>query len=127
MAPSLHDDPDEFDRYEDEFDDEPMIRPFMVTGGRTDATLPVEAMVVDAAAGRAVLPGMEEYRRIYRLCAEPQAIAELSAKAKLPLGVVRVLVGDLVAADALSLAHAITGADDELDFIDRIIMAVEAL
>ncbi|MEZ5236112.1 MAG: DUF742 domain-containing protein [Acidimicrobiales bacterium] len=127
MAPSLHDDPDEFDRYEDEFDDEPMIRPFMVTGGRTDAALPVEAMVVDAAAGRAELPGMEEYRRIYRLCAEPQAIAELSAKAKLPLGVVRVLVSDLVESQALNLAASISGSDDELDFIDRIIMAVEAM
>ncbi|MGD9750811.1 MAG: DUF742 domain-containing protein [Acidimicrobiia bacterium] len=127
MAPSLHDDPDEFDRYQDEFDDEPMIRPFMVTGGRTDAALPVEAMVVDAAAGRAELPGMEEYRRIYRLCAEPQAIAELSAKAKLPLGVVRVLVSDLVESQALNLAASISGSDDELDFIDRIIMAVEAM
>ena len=133
MVPSMHEDPDDLDRFEgdrlegDRFEDEPMIRPFMVTGGRTDANLPVEAMVVDAAAGRAELPGMEEYRRIYRLCAEPQAIAELSAKAKLPLGVVRVLVSDLVDTNALAVAASISGADDELDFIDRIIMAVERL
>ncbi len=135
MAPSRNDDfhdrggfEDEFDdEFDDEFEDEPMVRPFMVTGGRTESNLPVEAMVVDAADGRAALPSTVEYHRIYRLCAEPHAIAELSAKAKLPLGVVRVLVSDLIESGALSQAQSVVGSVDELDFIDRIIMAVEQL
>lgn len=118
---------DDFDEDSEDFEEEPLVRPFMVTGGRTDADLPIEAMVVDAAGGSATLPGTEEYRRIYRLCSEPQAIAELSARASLPLGVTRVLVADLVESGALAIAEVGLVGVDELDFIDRIIMAVERL
>ncbi len=134
MTPSLHDDregglgrtefEDEFE-FENEFENEPLVRPFMVTGGRTHTSLPIEAMVVDTQGRGAVLPPGDEYRVLYRLCAEPQAVAELSARAAMPLGVVRVLVGDLVATGALVMAEPGLGGDDELDFIDSIILAIE--
>ena len=81
MTPSLRDDREgglgrtEFENeFEDEFEDEPVVRPFMVTGGRTHTSLPIEAMVVDTQGGGAVLPLGDEYRVLYRLCAEPQAV-----------------------------------------------------
>ena len=37
------------------------------------------------------------------LCREPRSVAELAARAGVPLGVARVLVGDLAAAAAVSV------------------------
>ena len=75
------------------------VRPYTVTGGRTRSSspvLPLEALVESlAGAGRAA-PTTQEKRRIVQLTArEYLSVAELSAHLRLPVGVVRVLVGDL--------------------------------
>jgi uncharacterized protein YbjT (DUF2867 family) len=84
------------------------VRPYTMTRGRTRPgrrDLPLEALV------RAVsLPGdrateAPERRRILELTADTVlSVAELSAHLSLPLGVVRVLVGDL-ADDGLIVVH----------------------
>jgi hypothetical protein len=73
------------------------VRPYTVTGGRTRSArgdLPLETLVealVPPARGRTT-----EERDILALAANGySSIVELSAHMKLPLGVVRVLVGDL--------------------------------
>jgi hypothetical protein len=83
------------------------VRPYTLTRGRTRherADLPLEALVrgVASAAG----PNeTAERRRILELTAsEILSVAEISAHLSLPLGVVRVLVGDL-ADDGLVLVH----------------------
>ncbi len=79
------------------------VRPYTVTGGRTRPAqeLAVETLVqgvrpLHALAGlRATLS--PERRRILELTAGSYlSVAELSAHVELPLGVVRVLVGDLL-------------------------------
>jgi DNA-binding IscR family transcriptional regulator len=44
------------------------------------------------------------------ICADPQSVAEISAHLKIPLGVARVIVGDL-AAEGLVAANAAAGAN----------------
>ncbi|MFN0029823.1 MAG: DUF742 domain-containing protein [Acidimicrobiales bacterium] len=122
-----HHDYERESRYEDEFEDKPLVRPFMVTGGRTETNLALEAMVVDVQQGKASIPQGTEYQLLYELCANPQAVAELSARASMPLGVVRILLSDLISGGALVLAEAGTPGMDDLDFIDRIIGAIERL
>ena len=84
-----------------------VVRPYTLTRGRTRherADLPLEALVRGVAtAGR---PNeTTERRRILELTAsEILSVAEISAHLSLPLGVVRVLVGDL-ADDGLVLVH----------------------
>ena len=73
------------------------VRPYMMTGGRTRpscAELPVEALVEAIGEGR---PSQDpERRRIIELVTgQYLSVVELSAHLRLPVGVVRVLVGDL--------------------------------
>ncbi|MFE7511205.1 DUF742 domain-containing protein [Streptomyces sp. NPDC057540] len=83
----------------------PLVRPYAMTGGRTkpgpsNVRFDLIALVVvdDEPPG----PGEEallgpEHRSLLTLCrAETQSVAELAADADLPVGVVRVLLGDLL-------------------------------
>ena len=75
----------------------PLVRPYTVTRGRTrprQASLDVVTLVV---ALQPDAPVQEpEYARILSLCRRPMTVAEISAALDLPLGAVKVLVGDLV-------------------------------
>ncbi|NAZ84347.1 DUF742 domain-containing protein [Kineococcus sp. R8] len=74
------------------------VRPYTLTGGRTRPSsdaLPFEALV--EAVAEPVVSMTPERRRILELARDQYvSIAELSAHLHLPLGVVRVVVGDLV-------------------------------
>jgi hypothetical protein len=77
-----------------------VVRPYVLTRGRTASSLgslalhaPVLALVGPEQLERTASP---EDRRIVELCLTPTSIAEISARLPAPLGVVRVLVGDLV-------------------------------
>jgi hypothetical protein len=73
------------------------VRPYTLTGGRTRPStidLPIEALV--EALGRPPAGAAAETRRILELTSgQYLSVAEISAHARLPIGVVRVLVGDL--------------------------------
>ncbi|GHE02891.1 DUF742 domain-containing protein [Streptomyces alanosinicus] len=83
----------------------PLVRPYAMTGGRTQpgptgvrfdlialVTFDLAAATLDDAAGLG-----PEHRTLIDLCrTETQSVAELAADADLPVGVVRVLLGDLL-------------------------------
>jgi Protein of unknown function (DUF742) len=74
-------------------------RPYTVTGGRTQSAhqdLEMETLVqaVAGAASPAALLGRDQ-RSIAVLCQEVLSVAEIAARLDLPLGVIRVLVGDM--------------------------------
>ncbi len=78
----------------------PFVRPYALTHGRTqpadDAAPGLLDVVVTTGAREA--EGMRpspEQRRILGLCGKPVTIADLASDIDLPVGVVRVLVGDL--------------------------------
>jgi hypothetical protein len=97
------------------------VRPYTVTGGRTrpsGAALPIEALVERVPAAYVIAPpGLApsvagpESRRILELTTDAYlSVAEISAHAQLPMGVVRVLVADLAAAGAVRI-HGLSPAD----------------
>ena len=103
------------------FDDEagPVVRPYAMTRGRTTSAaqhrLDVIAVVVvephadDPEADPTLSP---EHVDIVGLCREaPQSVAELAADLNLPIGVVRVLVGDLVAAQFVHVNRPVPPAE----------------
>jgi hypothetical protein len=94
-------------------DDTYAVRPYAVTGGRTSSTssdLPVEALV--QALGPPDVSMTPEKRRIVELTAtEYLSIAELSAHVKLPVPVVRIVVGDLADAKKVRV-HGMSRADN---------------
>jgi hypothetical protein len=74
------------------------VRPYALTRGRTAPAraYPMEALVrteVQVPEGHALSP---EERSIAELCRESRSVAEVAALVRLPLGVARVLIGDLV-------------------------------
>ncbi|ALO13122.1 Multi-component regulatory system-2 [Streptomyces venezuelae] len=83
----------------------PLVRPYAMTGGRTrpgpsNVRFDLIALViVDDDPPGAAEEGLlgPEHRSLLALCrAETQSVAELAADADLPVGVVRVLLGDLL-------------------------------
>jgi hypothetical protein len=72
---------------------------YAVTRGRTRADgqeLPLEAVVTTTGlAQRAGASLQMESRAIVELCARPKSLAEIGAALRVPVGVARVLVGDL--------------------------------
>jgi Protein of unknown function (DUF742) len=76
--------------------DETVVRPFALVGGRTgQGRADFDLMsVVDRAPAAAAWTGVPEQDAI--LAAAPRTVAELAADLDLPIGVVRVLLGDLL-------------------------------
>jgi hypothetical protein len=104
-----------------------LVRPFVMTGGRTqasDASLRMETIV--HAAADVPGTGTFESARIVELCAQPHSVAEIAAKVPLPLGVAMVLVGDLVAQRRLVVHHT-DPIDIELSALTRMINRVRTL
>ncbi|HEY4023376.1 MAG TPA: DUF742 domain-containing protein [Pseudonocardiaceae bacterium] len=82
-----------------------LIRPFMVTGGRTRPLhdgLKLETMVYAQPAALSA-PLQFEQRRAIELAQEPITVAELASALDLPIGVARVLIADLYTGSYLSL------------------------
>ncbi|MFF7976267.1 DUF742 domain-containing protein [Streptomyces sp. NPDC007905] len=83
----------------------PLVRPYAMTGGRTQSgptgvRFDLIALVTLDPAAPAVdddTPLGPEHRSLIDLCrSETQSVAELAADADLPVGVIRVLLGDLL-------------------------------
>lgn len=96
----------------------PLVRPYAVTGGRTrpghgGPRFDLIALVsLDPGA-----PGADdsllgpEHHALLELCrTETQSVAELAAGADLPVGVVRVLLGDLVDASRVTVSRPVPPA-----------------
>jgi hypothetical protein len=90
-------------------------------------SLPIETVVTAArplGPTGAALP--DEHRAIVDRCVTPSAIAEVSAHLRLPLGVARVLVADLVD-DGWLTASQTAGDQPEIDLVERLISGLRAL
>ncbi len=110
-----------------------LVRPYAMTGGRTrsaGAEIPLEALVIVTDVGRSRAPGLAwEHRAIAELCASPMSVAEVSAHLKVPLGVARVLVGDMAAEGLVEMSGA-SGSEDapnDLNLLERVLNGLRAL
>lgn len=79
-------------------EDEPLFRPYAVTGGRAEPRyhLALETLVVSAAVQQGDLSMLTpEQESIMALCRSVRSVAEVSALLRVPLGVAQVLIADL--------------------------------
>ena len=107
-----------------------IVRHFTLTAGRTASTveLPMEATlrVLDLSA---VDWQTGQLRRILEV-ADTKSVAEVSALLNLPIGVIRVLIGDLIEQDIVSVQATITGIstkDERRELIERTLRGLRAL
>jgi len=110
-----------------------LVRPYTLTAGRTDTTvdLPVEAPVQALqSALHHRWPAGDMRGQICRLCTNSPSVAEISARLDLPLGVARVLVGDLVTSGYLRVQTTLTDhstSEERRELIGRTLRGLRAL
>lgn len=110
-----------------------LVRPYTLTAGRTatEIELPMEAPIYPLAAAPAShWPGNDVRGEILKLGSTRPSVAEVAAKLAIPLGVARVLIGDLVTQGYLQV-HATLGTTNDVegrrDLIGRTLRGLRAL
>ena len=110
-----------------------LVRPYAVTRGRTEAVrdIAIEAVLLTTPAGRqeARFAGHDK-QRIGGLCDNRAlSLAEIAAYCRLPLGVTRVLVADMVADGLLALHEPALaeGYHDRMDLLERVLSGLRRL
>ena len=110
-----------------------LVRPYTLTAGRThtDVSLPLEAPVQTLRpAPPNQWPVSDPRGQIVELCQAGPSVAEISARLDLPLGVARVLVGDLVISGYLRVRPTLTERstrDERRELIGRTLRGLRAL
>ena len=108
-----------------------LVRPYAVTGGRTQPRyqLQIEAMVAASHYGARDLSVLApECQAILGFCRDWRSVAEISAVLRLPLGVARVLVADM-AVEGLVRVHQIDHAHGrpDLNLLERVLSGLRKL
>ena len=111
--------------------DQQRVRPYAMTGGRTRPThdaLEIETLVSTTSTVDLTPKLTVEQRAIAALCHDILSIAEVSAKLHLPLGVVRILVGDM-ADEHLVMVHRPAHAGDRPDqaLLERVLYGLHSI
>ncbi len=110
-----------------------LVRPYTLTAGRTETTvdLPLEAPIqtVQSALFHR-WPSIDLRGKIIQLCIKSPSVAEISGRLDVPLGVARVLVGDLVTSGYLRVQATLTDSstqDERRELIGRTLRGLRAL
>ncbi len=108
----------------------PVVRPYALTRGRTRppgaelGLIDVVAAAGPAASARGLGP---EHRRLLGLCQRPIAVADLASEIDLPLGVVRVLLGDLSQQGLIRVVRASGRSTPEESVLRSVLDGLRAL
>jgi hypothetical protein len=107
-----------------------LVRPYSWTKGRTTSghDLAIEALI--SATGWTLEPtASPEHHTILRLCSAPRSVAEVAALLSVPLGVARVLLGDMAEAGSV-VVHRTAGTPDDapdLALMQRVLSCLQRL
>jgi Protein of unknown function (DUF742) len=107
----------------------PVVRPYAITGGRTrpEHSYPLEALVQTSADGeRADSARTPEVAAICALCRSSRSVAEVAANLGVPLGVARVLIGDMVS-EGLVLVHEPSAEPPDDRLLERVLSGLRRL
>jgi hypothetical protein len=110
-----------------------VVRPYVLTGGRTRPTGPTLALdttirTTITAISVPPRPDTPEAARIVELCHTPTSLAELAGRLTLPVGVVRVLVGDLAATATLTVDPPTPpGVATDVALLEKLLDGIRAL
>lgn len=110
-----------------------LVRPYAVTRGRTEPlqNIPIEAVLVTtvAAVQESRFAGHDKHRIAVVCEGRPQSLAEIAAYSRLPLGVTRVLVADMVAEGLLKLRSAapVEAYDERMNVLERVLSGLRRL
>jgi Protein of unknown function (DUF742) len=109
-----------------------IVRAYAWTGGRTRSEVPlqIETLVQTSELGLTMADPMQaEYRSIADLCRVTHSVAEVAALLAIPLGVSKVLVGDM-AGLGLVVIYADGATEDTaptMDLMERVLSGLRSL
>lgn len=119
----------------DQPDDEPgsVARPYTITQGRTrpvgDEEIEVETLVWTTSLAASSPPRMSaHWRAVADVCQEVVSVAEVAAHLGVPIGVVRVLIGDMATAGLVYLQrprHA--SGHPDIGLLERVLHGLRQL
>jgi hypothetical protein len=122
------------ERSEGEAADEPsLVRPYILTAGRTDSLvdLPLEAPIGPLPSAEPPRwPESDVRGQILSMSTDHPSVAEIAAQISVPLGVARVLIGDLVTQGYLQVHTTLDDSatyDDRRELIGRTLRGLRAL
>ncbi len=108
----------------------PFVRPYAITGGRTRAqhSFPLEALVLTTVQGeKNDLAPTPAARTICRLCRSARSVAEVAALLNVPLGVARVLVGDLLESGLIMVHDNSTAGGPDNGVLEKVLSGLKRL
>ncbi len=108
------------------------VRPYAWTRGRTKSglDLAIEALVSTSQRGREQMTMLQvEHRAVAELCEQTRSVAEVAALLKLPLGVARVLLGDMAGIGVVTVHQTASSAGNmpDLALMERVLSGLRRL
>jgi hypothetical protein len=104
------------------------VRPYVFTGGRTRAQFELSLEALVSVAPRVASHGLgAEHDAVMELCREPRSVAEVAALLAVPLGVARVLLGDLAAAGVVAVHRTADAGGPDLALMERVLAGLRRL
>lgn len=95
-----------------------LVRPYFWTGGRTASRCELSLETLVSATDQPIDPtAPPEHSTILTLCAAPRSVAELAALVSIPLGVARVVLGDMAEAGSVVVHRTVNPADAFPDIV----------
>jgi Protein of unknown function (DUF742) len=108
------------------------VRPYAWTRGRTKSglDLAIEALVSTSQRGREQMAILQvEHRAVAELCEQTRSVAEVAALLRLPLGVARVLLGDMAGIGVVTVHQTASSAGNlpDLALMERVLSGLRRL
>jgi hypothetical protein len=111
-----------------------LVRPYARTGGRTKPgrDLDLEALVLPTANGREAWESpllSPEHNTVIEICQRSVSVAEIAAQLRVPLGVARVIIADMVDLGLVEVMKTAASDGDERDpaFLRRVLSGLQRL
>ena len=108
------------------------VRPYAWTRGRTKSglDLAIEALVSTSQRARDQMGLLQmEHRAVAELCEQTRSVAEVAALLSIPLGVARVLLGDMVGLNLVTVHQTASSAGNapDLALMERVLSGLRRL
>jgi len=108
------------------------VRPYAWTRGRTKSglDLAIETLVSTSQRGRDQMGLLQvEHRAVAELCEQTRSVAEVAALLSIPLGVARVLLGDMAGLNLVTVHQTAssTGREPDIALMERVLSGLRRL
>jgi hypothetical protein len=105
--------------------DSALVRPYARTGGRTAARHDLRLETLLSTDEQSLYRANNDQAAMMRLCLQPRSVAEISALMKIPLGVTRVLLSDLITLGLVAVHEP--GEKPNMALLERVLTGLRRL